>query len=991
MRALVRRAAQRYGRARANVLSMSDTAPDLNRRPLPEPTSEIAPTPASAPAAEPSPAEKNLRRRVRLLCALTGCWGVATGYALFILISNRAEQTRTATAVIHFSAVLVVAVFVVALTEWFRDTIRGEASPPRRSLSAILSSVLLLAVFEVCVLAYEEVSQAAFETPYAVKELTAGVSGKEIRYAFLRTSDILKPPREFVRVLLAGYQGKETPSAARRVATLLGPEIDWTLFPNDAPRPPQHDAFATLIATHDTYLGVGVRRPDLPDSPSQSPAGTSLSVRGKDKSADVPLLSTPQESSDYNALLLKVDMLADLDRKQLEAGSQIFGTWAPGFQQASSPTVAPPRDQYTEFVPLLPPPCNLSDPTCEPPSYAGVKALSNVTLRNLSDEHLRDLLVIELNRLMLSPEFYNEDAFRAAKPPEGVKQLSSQAREDYVSYWDVTSQLNGLKALPESESCEDSFADLRDQIALLKGRLLPVPRVVELNRALLAAAFPEYIKPAAERFDDHGANLAVLGLLWMCAGGALGWILAAGIFDRSGSGEHPSRRGALRGLAAALGAAPVMVVLYVLIVRLWALVHDALKFRHELHYLWEPNSSPPEDIFSSTLVPAVLRVYGYWRHKWWAAGIAGVVTLLLAAFWQWNGQRRGMSVATRWLLFGGSVATLALVALVFDANLPFIYLLVALVWITPAVFIGMCAPHLRTGSRMPQRWGMIAVVAGLGLVLATIVRLKWDSLSFWLLVPGVVLIATGLLIRAGLRLEEYWPLGALALGLAVCGMSAAVQQATFLGVLSDVHELNAYGGYEVKLWPDVPARVVQTPGNSPASATLTSTAPQIASGCGTAVPNPIDKFIDGPFSPDDSAKDAPPSDTTRQTPPAQASLPRKSEEETGNDAYDDYFGPRAGDLARYREKQLNRTMIERMNEFQQDARGMTSTGDFSTDNVVLALEKGDQQRLHSVRDEVARRLELSIVGSLGFWLTVGLLAGWALRRNSAGAPETHGS
>jgi hypothetical protein len=890
--------------------------------------------------------------------------------------------------VIHFSAVLVVAVIDVALMEWFPDIIRGEASLPRRSLGAILSSVLLLAVFELCVLAYEEVSQAAFETPYAVKEITAGVSGKEIPYTFLRTSDILKP-REFVKMLLVGYQDKETPSAARQVATLLGPEIDWTLFPNDAPRPSLHDAFATLIEIHDIYLGVGVRKPDLPDSPSQSPAHASVSVPKKENSPDASLLSTPQESSDYIALLLKVDILANLDRKQLEEGSQIIGTWPPGFPRVSSPTVGPPMGEYKDFVPFLPPPCNLSDPACEPPSYAGVKALSNLTLRNMSEEHLRDLLVIELNKLMLSSEFYNEDAFRAANPPEGVKQLLSQEREDYLNYSDVTSKLDGLKALPESEACEDSFADLRVKSAFLKGRLLAAPRVVELHRALLAAAFPDYVKPAGERFDDHGANLAVLGLLWMCAGGALGWILAAGIFDRSGSGEHPSRRGALRGLAAALGAAPVMVVLYVLIVRLWALLHDALRFQHELHYLWKPNSSPPEDIFSSTLVPAVLRVYGYWRHKWWAAGIAVVVTLLLAAFWQWNGRRRGMSLARRWLLFGGSVATLALVALVFDANLPFIYLLVALVWITPAVFIGMCGLYLRTGSPMPQRWGMIAVVAGLGLVLATIVRLKWDSLSLWLLMPGVVLIATGLLIRAGLRLEEYWPLGALALGLAVCGMSVAVQQSTFLGVLSDVHELNAYGGYDVKLWPDVPARIAQTAGNSPASAMLTSTAPEIASGCGTAVPNPMDKFIGEPFSRDDSAKDAPPRDTTRQTPPEQARPPRVSEGERGNDAYDDYFGPRPGDLARYREKRLNQTMSERMNELQQDARGMTSTGDFFMDNVVLTREKDDQQRLRSVRDEVARRLELSIVGSLGFWLTVGLLAGWAMQRNFAEAPATH--
>src|ERR1700735_1326877 len=150
-------------------------------------------------------AKSNRRFRTRLLCALTGAWGVATGYALFILISNRTEGVSRSTAAFHFLVVLVVAVLVVWLTEWFRDTIRGEESVSTRSLSAILSSVLLLAVFEVCVLAYEEVSQATFESPYAVKELAARISGKQIPYAFLRPEDILKP-RELVKKLSSGYQ-----------------------------------------------------------------------------------------------------------------------------------------------------------------------------------------------------------------------------------------------------------------------------------------------------------------------------------------------------------------------------------------------------------------------------------------------------------------------------------------------------------------------------------------------------------------------------------------------------------------------------------------------------------------------------------------------------------------------------------------------------------------------------------------------------------------
>jgi hypothetical protein len=57
-----------------------------------------------------------------------------------------------------------------------------------------------------------------------------------------------------------------------------------------------------------------------------------------------------------------------------------------------------------------------------------------------------------------------------------------------------------------------------------------------------------------------------------------------------------------------------------------------------------------------------------------------------------------------------------------------------------------------------------------------------------------------------------------------------------------------------------------------------------------------------------------------------------------------------------------------------------STGDRSLDDVVDRLETWHESRLKTEGENVARRLELSIVGSVGFWLTVGLLAAWATVR-----------
>lgn len=914
-----------------------------------------------------SPLEKRLR--IRVLCALTGAWGVATGYALFILITNRAEETRASTAALHFAAVLAVAVFVVWLTEWFRETIKGEASVGRRSLSAILSSVLLLAVFEVCVLAYEEVSQATFESPYAVKELAARISGKEVPYPFLRPADIIDP-RKFVNLLRAGYQQHRTaPSPQGWVARQLGPEMQWTLFPEVAPRPPWHDAQASSLRG-DRYYGAP--KPENTAKPSAAakaetatPEGD-ISGAGKKNTllAENPAAASrpasPWESFDYETLQHKLDLLEGLDRVELGEGSQIY-----------VPDPAKNEVLYRDFQPLM-----------QRPELA---EFAELPASKFSDQQLRQLLAIELNRMLLWEQLYNDYDFRLVKAPEGAKELLNREREDATSYNALSPRLRELQAEPETVERDEQIAEVQDELERTESRLLPAPRVVQLNRALLAAAFPEFLKPAAERFDEHGANLVILGLLWMWAGGALGWILAGAIFDRHGPRDHPARSGALRGLAAALGAAPLFVMGYVLIVRLAALLRDAVHFHRELHYLWATHTYPPDDLFNSTLVPALLRLDTLWHHKGWTLGFVAGLVLTLAALWQFLGWWHGMPQSQRWLRFSGCVAALALLTLLADANLAFVYLLVALVWITPAVFIGICGPYLRTGSPMPQRWGLFAVAVGLGLVLATIVRLRWDTVAPGLLILGTVLIATGMLIRAGLRLEEYWPLGALALGLLVCGVSAVVQQATFVGVLSDVHELNAHGGFGVKLAPEIPK--LHFPALQRANKRSSDSDEQLPEGS-NAKPAQVGA---NPGTNDVDVKDVDAFQTHDPSSANEAGGKAAAEwKEAHHDAYDDYFGAHDDKPppTPTREDLLHQGMQDRLDVLRQEARGMASTGDAALDDEVRTVQRDDEERLRGVRDSVARRLELSIVGSLGFWLAVGLLAGWALQRGPTEEEES---
>jgi len=845
------------------------------------------------------------RFRIRLLCALAGMWGVTTGFAVFVLISQRMREEAGFPAAIHFLAVLAVAVIVVAITEWFRDTIRGEKSETFRSLSAILTSVLLLAVFEVCVLAYEDVSQATFESPYALKEIAARVSGKEIPYQFFGLQD-LRDPRGLLARLRLGYddlQAKRT-SPEASVVSELGAEMQWTLLPDAAPKPASHDALVSIVQAKLSDCARLQNLTSIFESPN--------ALDDCETKLGAPGLPATANESEYNRLIEKLRVLRGQDDGEMHYFSSellphsdfdladMFGHLYEG----------PPTARLNTA------PCNTDDPKCPLRRMPDVSALADMTAHDVwSDERLRELLTVELNRILLSPELYHDSAFHFVNAPEALKQSLGQNEEDISDHDALVGELARLSAQKEAEGTDEKIATTQSELELVESRLLPPAELVQRNRQLLVASFPEFLVPAKESFDQKNADLIVLALLWMLAAGALGWTLARTIFDEPGPGTQMVRRGAVRGLAAAFKAAPLLVVAYVLVLRLGTLIHDVLRFPYELHYMWDFSGHLPEDLLDSTLIPTTLRFSGYWAHKWTMLAVTFGALAALCAFWQIDGARRGMATARRWQWFAVSAAAMLVFGLVFDVNILYIYLLVGLVWVTPAVFLGVWGPYLRTGSSVPQTWGWISMLAGIILIFLTALRLHWSAIPSWLWAPGTLLIGLGMAVRAQRRLEEYWPLVALALGLTVCGMAALVQRVTFVGVLSDVHELNAYGGYEAKLWPDF---------RQPA-------APH------QLVVSWFDDFLSYERQP------------------------------------------------RSREDELRSQFDLWRDNLRSEASGAGATGDASLDAELISSEK----QLRRTRQDVTQWLELSIVGSVGFWLSVGLLAGWAMRSNTESKGSTH--
>ena len=317
------------------------------------------------------PLSPRVWRKVRWICVCTGAWGVLTGYPLFVLISEKSDALEGPSAIVRFFGVLVVALVVISMTEWLRDTIRGEGEKSR-SLTTILISILLLAVFEVFVIAYEEMSQAGFATPYVLSDIAARVSGQQTPYAFLDSGDI-RDPDAILRRLRDSLSRPERSSPEAWIVNDFARETQWTFFPDAVDRPPGHDALvARLMAVNrlppheapptlltdgppslfDQALGrVGTRQsaPDTAPAPQPPPAAGDQAGSGNPlfDGLDIPEVTEtdappgslqPADASDeeYDALRRKLDALARADQSGVD----------PAFRRRSRATSPPTTYVY---------------------------------------------------------------------------------------------------------------------------------------------------------------------------------------------------------------------------------------------------------------------------------------------------------------------------------------------------------------------------------------------------------------------------------------------------------------------------------------------------------------------------------------------------------------------------------------------------------------------------------------------------------------------
>ena len=832
----------------------------------------------------PSPATL---RRARWICAATGAWGVITGFALFVPLL-RLTSEGSGDSVVKFLLIFLGALVVVALIEWLREIIGGTLRTAR-PLPKVILSIALLGVFELCVLAYEEVFETGFERPYVLSEIAGKVAGRQKPLPFYRPEEVLQP-ESFLAVLRDAIESREA-TPATRVLGRLADETLWAIAPQIIPRPPRHDRFMDAVArsrpagapgapaeltsceietlqgraSAPSYPGIDLCRWPLtppidgvalrgwldsaapPDTTTSfwdwtRLAGDSLAI-GPDS---VNRALTAEERESYLALRRKVQALQRV-RLERMAGE-------------------PPEAMYVPSV----------DPT--PDSVADHER----TTSGMGAAELRAFLAQELNGLVVSPGLYHPDYFAEVAAAPGTRELLQQDRDAAVHYWRAS---NRLELEPGDEHA-------REQLGAAGRQLLPYSRVIQLNRELMDASFRPFLTAAVPWNDGRMRDLAVLAVLWTLSGGLLGWALSR-VFRGATGG---ALRGALRGGLAALTAAPVGVIGYVFVVRLVSSVADIARGRltnGATYFL------PGEPTLGSVVVGRLRAVGSLWP---WALAALAVGLLATGA---WIRRRAGRRPAWRRLsrmtlvFVFAAVGSACLYALL-DMNVLFVALVVALVWLVPAVFLGASAPFLRTGSALPRVWGWRAVIVGAVLVLITAARLYWREIPWWPALPGIMLILTGALAVRERRVEDYWPLAALTIAMTAGGTTALVQNATFHGLLADVHALNVPTGSYFQFWRRTPAR-----------------------------------------------------------PPEPAPAELEPREEPWN--------PYAAIEARLR---YDPATIDRP--------PATSTGDAELDQRVRAGEEADREWLRRERGVVAAQLELVLVGSLGFWVTIGLLAGWSL-------------
>lgn len=321
--------------------------------------------------------------------------------------------------------------------------------------------------------------------------------------------------------------------------------------------------------------------------------------------------------------------------------------------------------------------------------------------------------------------------------------------------------------------------------------------IMAAESGVKAYAHMEVWRPVAEAITGHpweesrGSLLIVAGL-WMILGAVLAGSLSVRVFEAKGQIKDQMKGGACTGAIVGLIVAPLALLAYALTVRLFGAFY-LLLFNQKV---WKAN---------------LARVTGHMRgHEHWGWHIAALPLGLierLQALWgdRWLGPPVTLAIAVavivwcgRKKLYGlmwGLVALLVVVVMApLLGHLGDVFRLMALAaasWLIPGVSLGAMVPLLRRPSEVKAGWWALVAFAGAGvLLIVTAARL---GSNWWFLLPAALLVAVGIALYRRGRIEDYWPIMALSIAIimsGLAGVSHKLQDATFAGTFRKVYTLN---------------------------------------------------------------------------------------------------------------------------------------------------------------------------------------------------------
>ncbi len=667
------------------------------------------------------------RLRVAAIAAFAGGWGILTGFVIFICLSQAMSGIAGVRGLWALVGTLTAAVCVASIVEYLRELALGH--PPaasqnrRRTFASILSSVLLIVLFESCIIAFEEVSKAGLESAHTLSAIVDRVAGRDppttLLYGETEDDHVANVDGLLRDLEVTDKQGPRNAGPLRRVLDYVGEQDRWRLFPATVPA----GAFFTdRVVRRGEGEGALVRR-----------------LLGSAKFASPP-------AAPRSATLPTAPRFVTSDTGKFDEGCGIALEESP--PPPPEPTVADART----------------------PGDVLAGEAERARYLELKPEQRRRLMCQILNRMLLDPELYQARDFAALELPAGITEPLERDQQ-------IAAELKRLVAQPASVKA-------RGRIDELKHQRLSVQTLVLLNQGLLWSALPGHFnKPPASDLQ-RWLDVAALAIAWILSGAILVAGVAMVVFEGAGEGNRPSlRRMILRSVAraATLAAvvAPLAVAGYVLLTRLLTILFDLAFDRGATRgWIWDQFNAHSA-LLGIPVAPVMLL---YWLAHWFA--FSWVLALLLIATLIRFHRSWFARAPLIWLGLGLVVLVLKPYSLTGFASL---LLLTALVWIVPAIILGATAPFLQPGSVLPASWGPIGIVGGLVLAVATILRFdQWWGLAL----PAALLVLAGLIIRARWNLRDYWPIMALVICLSIAGSTALLQQASFRGVLSRVHEMS---------------------------------------------------------------------------------------------------------------------------------------------------------------------------------------------------------